>query len=275
MRHEGASLMDYTKLNADAWDKHVEDGYEWTKPISHERYAEACGGTMKVYLTPTIPTPLSWFPKITAETKILGLASGGGQQGPIFQALGADVTIMDFSDRQLEMERFVADREAYSISIIKADMTEKFPFANESFDLIFHPISNCYVKEIQGIWDECFRVLKKGGFLLSGFVKEEHFLFDPDFQNEDVLISRHSLPYDSLRDFSGDELKNKIQKRETLVFSHTLTEQMGGQIRAGFAIHDLYEDGDGGGLFDKYMNSYVATKAMKPWISEDLCAHNR
>ncbi len=258
--------MDYTKLNADAWDKHAEGGYEWTRPIFHERYAEACSGIMKVYLTPTITTPLSWFPNITPETKVLGLASGGGQQGPIFQALGADVTIMDLSEKQLEMERLVADREAYAINIVKADMTEKFPFADGSFDLIFHPISNCYVKEIQGIWDECFRVLKKGGTLLAAFVKEEHFLFEPDFQNEDVLISRHSLPYDSLKDDSNNVLQNKIQNRETLVFSHTLTEQIGGQIKAGFTILDLYEDGDGGGLFDKYMNSYVATKAMKPLI---------
>lgn len=72
------------------------------------------------------------------------------------------------------------------------------------------------------------------------------------------------MPYDSLKDISKDELQNKIQNRETVVFSHTLTEQIGGQIRAGFAIQDLYEDGDGGGLFDKYMNSYVAVKAMKP-----------
>ena len=32
-----------------------------------------------------------------------------------------------------------------------------------------------------------------------------------------------------------------------LSFSHTLTEQIGGLIKAGFEITDIYDDCDGGG----------------------------
>ena len=30
-------------------------------------------------------------------------------------------------------------------------------------DLIFHPVSNCYVREVKPIWRECWRILKPGG----------------------------------------------------------------------------------------------------------------
>ncbi len=66
-----------------------------------------------------------------------GLASGGGQQMPIFSALGAKCTVLDYSERQLLSEEEVAKRENYKIKTIKADMTKPLPFEDESFDLIF------------------------------------------------------------------------------------------------------------------------------------------
>ena len=106
-------------------------------------------------------------------------------------------------------------------------------------------------------------MIRPGGVLMMGFVKEEHFLFDPDFQNERQLISRHPLPFHPLRDLTAEELEKKQRDRLPLAFSHTLTEQIGGLIRAGFEITDLYEDRDGGGLFDAWMDSYVCVRAVK------------
>ncbi|NCC62741.1 MAG: methyltransferase domain-containing protein [Verrucomicrobiae bacterium] len=45
--------------------------------------------------------------------------------------------------------------------------SKPFPFADGSFDLIFHPVSNCYVEDVLHIWKECCRVLKMGGILLG------------------------------------------------------------------------------------------------------------
>lgn len=95
------------------------------------------------------------------------------------------------------------------------------------------------------------------------FCKEELFLFEPDFKNEDVLISRHTLPFNPLMDLSEEQIKEKNDAHMPLAFSHTLTEQLGGLIKAGFEITDIYEDCDGGDLIDKYMNAYVAVRAVK------------
>jgi 2-polyprenyl-3-methyl-5-hydroxy-6-metoxy-1,4-benzoquinol methylase len=45
-----------------------------------------------------------WFPPLKGAD-VLCLASGGGQQGPILAATGANVTVFDNSPRQLEQDQ--------------------------------------------------------------------------------------------------------------------------------------------------------------------------
>lgn len=157
----------YTDINSSAIDQWVRDGWEWGQEISHETYLRAKQGDWSVLLTPTKPVPKEWFCPMQGA-KILGLASGGGQQIPIFTALGAQCTVLDYSQEQLRKEELVAQREGYDVELVRADMSKPLPFADESFDLIFHPVSNCYVKELQPIWNECYRVLKRAASCWRG-----------------------------------------------------------------------------------------------------------
>lgn len=157
----------YTEINSKVIDKWVEDGWEWGQAISHELYEKAKNNEWQVLLTPTKPVPKEWFCEMK-DAKILGLVSGGGQQMPIFTALGAKCTVLDYSEKQLQNEKLVAERENYEITLVRADMTQPLPFEDESFDLIFHPVSNCYIEDVFPVWKECYRVLKKGGILLAG-----------------------------------------------------------------------------------------------------------
>ncbi|WP_227862911.1 MULTISPECIES: class I SAM-dependent methyltransferase [unclassified Clostridioides] len=150
----------YTEINSKTFDKWNKEGWEWGQPISHEVFERAKAGDWSVVLTPTKPVPKNWFCDMK-NTKILGLASGGGQQMPIFTALGAQCTVLDYSTSQLLSEKKVAEREKYSIELVQADMAKPLPFKDESFDLIFHPVSNCYVEDVLPIWKECYRILKK------------------------------------------------------------------------------------------------------------------
>ena len=252
----------YQSQIAQAWDNINECLTDKATSISQEEFLRAKNGELKVSLGGARIVPEKWFPPLKGMN-VLGLASGGGQQCPVFAAHGANVTVMDLSDSQLANERFVAARENYEINIVKADMSKVFPFKDNSFDVIFHPISNCYIESIESLWEECARVIKSDGVLMVGFIKEEMFMFEPDYQNEDFLISRHTLPFNPLTDLSEEELKQKCDEHRPIAFSHTLTEQIGGIIKAGFTITDIYEDCDGYGLHDKYMNSYVAIRAIK------------
>ena len=189
---------------------------------------------------------------------MLGLASGGGQQMPVFAAQGAICTIMDYSERQLASERMVAEREGYEIEIVRADMTKKFPFADASFDLIFHPVSNCYVEDVQHVWNECFRVLRPGGVLLAGMDNGLNFLFN-DFEK---LIVENRLPYNPLKDPAL--LERAMRDDDGVQFSHTMEEQIGGQLKAGFCLKDLLEDRDHEGRLAEFAPTYVMTRSIKP-----------
>lgn len=247
---------------AKTWDDINECLIDKTTAISHEEFMRARSGELKVSLAGIKTVPKEWFPGLKGKD-ILALACGGGQQAPVFAAHGASVTVTDYSDRQLANEAYVAEREKYRVNIVKADMSKEFPFSDAAFDMIFNPVSNCYIESILPMWAECARVIRKKGVLMMAFVKEEHFLFEPDFVKEDVLISRHSLPFNPYTDLSEESKKKYVEEHRPFAFSHTLTEQLGGLIGAGFEITDIYEDCDGGGLFDKYMNSYVAVRAVK------------
>ncbi len=254
--------MDYIEFNSKIWDNINECLIDKTTVISHEDYIASKNGDLNVSLAGVKLVPREWFPELK-ERKMLALACGGGQQCPVFAAHGAFVTVTDISDRQLVNEKYVAEREGYDINIVKADLSKPFPFEDNFFDIIFNPVSNCYIEDIIPMWKECARTIKTNGILMTAFVKEELFMFDPDFMNEDLLISRHSLPFNPIKDLSEEELRKKKSERKPLAFSHTLTEQIGGLIKAGFEITDIYEDCDGGGLIDQYMNSYVAVRAVK------------
>jgi len=226
--------MHYADINAKTIDSWVKEGWEWGTPIDHETYENALRGEWDVLLTPTKYVPHAWFGDLKGK-KVLGLASGGGQQMPIFAALGARCTVLDYSEEQLKSEKLVAEREGYDIEIIRADMTQPLPFEDESFDLIFHPVSNCYVKDVQHVWNECARILKKGGRLLSGLDNGLAYAFNDD---ETELV--HQLPFDPLQDEAL--MRISIENGDGVQFSHTIEEQIGGQLKAGLALRDVYGD---------------------------------
>lgn len=254
MSGEGRSYQD---VNAETIDRWVREGWEWGRPISREEFARAKEGDWDVLLTPTKPVPHRWLGELKGK-KLLGLASGGGQQMPIFAALGAECTVLDYSPLQLESERRVAEREGYAIRILRGDMTRPLPFEDGEFDLIFHPVSNCYVREVRPIWRECFRILKPGGRLLSGTDHYVNFIVDAA---EERIV--HALPFDPLRD---PALMAQLAAEDAGVqFSHSLEEQIGGQLEAGFSLLALYEDTNGQGrLHELNIPTFLAMLSRKP-----------
>lgn len=243
------SLRDeYTKQIASIWNKWVDGNDPWTLPITHEAFIQAKLGNYNMTITCQRNVPQEWFMPVK-EKKVLGLASGGAQQMPIFVALGADVTVFDYSEKQLASERRVAERESYNIEIVKGDMSKPFPFDDDSFDIIFNPVSVCYVEDVIHVWQECYRVLKTGGVLMSGFGNPFQMALD-----ENGKVSR-ALPINPL-----ENAENKELNEDGCYFSHSLDTLIGGQARVGFCLTDLYEDYHFG---ETLVPTYIATRAIK------------
>lgn len=70
------------------------------------------------------------------------------------------------------------------------------------------------------------------------------------------------MPFNPLK---NEEARDFMMKGDFgMQFSHTMTEQIGGQLKAGFTLVDLYEDTNGSGrLHEMNIKTYIATKAVK------------
>jgi SAM-dependent methyltransferase len=259
---------DVRSHNREIWDKQVEWGNDWTIPVTSEEVAAARNGHWNLYLTPIIPTPCAWFPADLHGCDVLCLASGGGQQGPLMAAVGARVTVYDNSPRQLAQDRLVAERDGLDITTLEGDMRDLSVFTDDSFDLIIHPVSNCFIPDVMPVWREAYRVLRPGGVLLSGFNNPARYLFDyRDANSQTRLQVKYKLPYDDAQLHTEEQTRQLLADGEALEFSHTLDTLIGGQIAAGFLIAGFFEDTDRDGdwhdpLAD-YMPLYIATRAIK------------
>lgn len=255
--------LNIREYNSAAWDKQVEQGNQWTQPVSPEVIANARRGEWSVLLTEGIAVPREWFPELRGAD-VLCLASGGGQQGPIFAAAGANVTVLDNSPKQLAQDRMVAEREGLALTLIEGDARDLSVFENEAFDLVFHPVSNLFIPEIRPVWREAFRVLRHGGILLAGFNNPAMYLFTMDaLDGKEPLTVKYKLPYTDTEQLDKTTLDKFIAEGLPLEHSHTLTDQLGGQLDAGFHLTALYEDYHKDVALSQHMATYLATRAVK------------
>jgi ubiquinone/menaquinone biosynthesis C-methylase UbiE len=253
--------------NQAAWDQAVNQGDNpYTKVVSAEDVAAARLGSWSLYLSDSKMVPREWFPPLPG-LQVLCLAAGGGQQAPILAALGAQVTLLDASARQLEQDRSVAERDGLDIRLEQGDMIDLSRFEDGSFELIVNPPSTLFVPELAPFWRECYRVLQVGGVLMTGFMNPDEFIFDNDaLDSHGQFVVKYPLPYAESETLSPEVLEQRVGDRKMFHFSHTLETQLGGLIAAGFVISGFYEDRrseQDGNPIRHYMPSYYVARASK------------
>ena len=254
--------MNILEHNREAWNTEVAKGNEWTRPVSKEEVEAAASGMVKIVLTPTKNVPIEWLGDLDG-TRVLCLASGGGQQGPILAAAGAEVTVFDNSDEQLAQDEAVASENHLLIRTVQGNMQDLSVFADESFDLIVHPISNCFIDNNLPVWRECARVLRVGGSLISGFVNPLVYMIDWKEADENGTCHlKYAIPYADTTSLQAEELMILVEEKIPFEFGHSLTNLIQGQIAAGFHITGFYED-RGETILDPLTEVYIATRAVK------------
>ena len=79
--------------------------------------------------------------------------------------------------------------------------------------------------------------------------------------NDEKTIENH-FPFNPLKD--PKQLKTLKEDDSGVQFSHTMEEQIGGQLKAGFTLVDIYEDTNGEGyLHELNIPTFIATKSIK------------
>jgi len=260
--------MNIAEYNRNAWNQQSLEGCRWSTPWPDEWIERAAAGEWSVILTPNRPVPEWWFPAYPdlSGVRLLALASGGGQQAPLFAAAGAEVTSYESSDVQLEKDEASCARHGLSLRAVQGDMADMGALEDESFDLVFNPVSNVFAESLPPIWRECHRVLRPGGRLLCGFMNPAFFLFDHErLESTGELVVKHPLPYADLE--AGDEraLSQQLEAQVSLEYSHSWEAQIGGQCEAGFAITGFYEDDwdEESTRLQGWMPMFAATRARR------------
>ena len=70
------------------------------------------------------------------------------------------------------------------------------------------------------------------------------------------------MPFNSLKDKAAKEYM--IKENAGMQLSYNITEQIGGQLKAGFTLLDIYEDTNGSGrLHELNIKTYIAIKSVK------------
>ena len=262
------SMTNEREHNRKCWDTLVDEGNEWTIAFDAAKIDAVRGGELLLLLTPNKHVPADWYPTLT-DTPTLCLATGGGQQAPALAAAGAKVTTIDNSPKQLAQDQLVAQREGLQLETVLGDMADLSAFADGQFGLIFHACSNCFCKDILPVWKEAYRVLRPGGVLLSGFTNPIRFAINDEDHDRNHLQITRKLPWSGIDDRSPAEIDALTHDGDGLLqFGHTLQDQIGGQLAAGFHMTAMFEDNfdrpDEADPISNYMDTFVATRSIKP-----------
>ena len=74
----------------------------------------------------------------------------------------------------------------------------------------------------------------------------------------------HRIPYSDIESLSEQDQARLAEQDAPLEFGHTLDDQIGGQLAAGFVLTGFYEDIDPDTVLGKHIPSYIVTRALKP-----------
>lgn len=213
--------------NERAWDSLAKQGQRFTKAAKDDEFKNPL----------QILDGNNWLGGNISGQKLLCLAAGGGRQGPLYAAAGADVTVVDISATQLELDRVVAQERQLRIKTVKTSMDDLSMFAIGEFDIVIHPVATCYLPNIEGVFQQVAKVTRSGGLYISQHKQPTSLQTDVHPQGQSYPIVEPYYRTEPLNDVAGS-----LHREEgTLEFLHRWEQIIGGQCRAGFVIEDLVE----------------------------------
>ncbi len=219
------------RANKKFWKANAERGDLYSTPwldLDPEIVKKWVGGEIEHLLVPfSYVYPNHIFQNIAGKN-ILCLASGGGQQSAVFGLLGANVTVFDLTDEQLEGDRKAAAHHGYDIRTIQGDMRDLSRFPAESFDMVYQAISLCYIPSLEEIYEQVIRVLKPGGIYRVGHGNPAFWHLEED--------SWDGRGYRIVSAIEGEEIEDSQQ------FCHEFGSIFNELIKTGFEIMSVHQD---------------------------------
>ncbi len=224
------------KNNRERWNALARANVEYTRPFLDFTIEDALRYVYRHNML-----------KAVDGKRVLCLASGGGQDSVAFGLLGADVTVYDLSDVQLERDRQGAAHHNLKVATIHGDMRDLSGLPADDFDIVWQPYSINFVPEVNSVIRGVARILRPGGIYYLQFA-------NPFVQNvDDEAWNGSAYPLNgTYRD--GEDLSvyfphwdvdqpdgTRIQLESPHEFRHTLGTMMNTLVRYEFSFLGLWE----------------------------------
>ncbi len=213
--------------NKRAWDKRAIRGERFARPAKDEDFVDP----LKTV------DGLGWLGGDIQNKKLLCLAAGGGRQGPIYAAAGAEVTVVDISSAMLELDRQVAADRGLKLKTVAASMDNLAALADDTFDVVIHPVSTCYLPHIAPVFAEVARVMRAGGIYISQHKQPVSLQAGMRPSVGGYPIAEPYYRSGPLPPVAG----SRLREEGSLEYLHRWEEIIGVMCRSGFVIEDLTE----------------------------------
>lgn len=225
------TMDEIAKANQRLWDEEVRKGCGYTIPwleVDLSTLRRFAAGEQECLPEPMdCASPGTVFEGVENRT-VLCLAAGGGQQSVLYALLGAHVTVVDLSARQLEGDRRAAAHYGYDIVTVQADMRDLSSLPDGSFDVVYQAESMAYVPSVHEVYSEVARVIRPGG----------------------LYRASHSNPATAFTEWNGTAYcvaapysqKRKDREDGGIEFRHSMKDIFSGLVDAGFTIRRVYDE---------------------------------
>jgi SAM-dependent methyltransferase len=216
---------DYKTVNRGGWTNLARTGCDSSKPFGPVEFRQA-----RSWLDSN-----GWIPWREIR-HVLCLASGGGQQAPLFASLGCRVVSADLSPEQLNRDRAAARRFGFAIECVEADMLDLSCLHGRDFDLVYQGVSACYVPDVRKLYREVASVVRPAGYYFVEHWNPVHLQLDePSWNGRAYQVSLPGKPGQSIPWTSPDG--------EAICWHywHSLSALIGGVCDAGFNLLRMSE----------------------------------
>lgn len=213
--------------NQRAWDARARRGERFAQPAEADQLRDPLAAL----------DSNGWLAGEVAGRDVLCLGAGGGKQSALFATAGARVTVVDLSAEMLVLDRTVAAERGLQVRAVQASMDDLGALPAASFDLVWQPVSTCYVPDVTRVYREVARVLRDGGLYVSQHKQPTSLQADLHVSAAGLVLVEPYYRQGSLPD-SPPALHREAG---TFEFLHRWEDLVGGMCRAGLMIEDLVE----------------------------------
>jgi len=233
----GFSMDDDLSYNKERWNELAKSNVEYSRPWFELTEENARRAVDKFGLLGDLH-----------GKKVLCLAGGGGQQSVAFSMLGADVTVFDFSEVQLQRDLEAAKHYKFDIKAILGDMRDLSMFYKEAFDIVWQGHSVNFIPDVLKVFEQVARVIQTGGVYhiscsnpyVQG-VWEQHWNGEGYLLNQPYVNGKEIEYTNRFWDIDKDD-GQKIKVEGPREYRHTMSTLINGLVEHGFEILHLWEE---------------------------------